>query len=79
MHIVIHRWSREDDDTSANSVEVGRVTLTPDGLVPEGEGAIWMETYPQGLIAGDDDASYLRSLASCINRLSYYGAGVVEE
>jgi hypothetical protein len=38
-----------------------------------------MNVYPQGLIAGDDDESYLRALAGCVSRLTYCSAKVFED
>jgi hypothetical protein len=78
MHVVFYSH-RNTPNGEFETVETGKVTLTPDGLVAEGDGADWMDRYPKGLIEGDDDESYLRSLAACAARFTYSGAGVVED
>jgi hypothetical protein len=75
MHLLTYRYDPNTDE----EIQDGRITLTSDGFVCEGQGQYWMDTYPQGLIAGDDDESYLRALAACVSRLTYSGAEVVED
>jgi hypothetical protein len=77
MYVVFYAH-RPDSTGGIQTVETGKVVLTPYGPMTEGEGSYWMNVYPQGLIAGDDDASYLRALAGCVSRLTYCSAKVVE-
>ena len=52
MHVVFFTH-RNDPNGELETVETGKVALTPDGLVVEGDGADWMNMYPKGLIAVD--------------------------
>jgi hypothetical protein len=78
MYVVFYAH-RPDSTGEIQTVETGKVVLTPYGLMTEGEGSYWMNLYPQELIAGDDDESYLRALVACVSRLTYSGAEVVED